>query len=75
VRADAAPLDSPPILRLSRLSSDLALNRQLMPSAPDMVDTLLDVQRELAAIDTAIADRYFAGAHRPALNSPARPHA
>jgi uncharacterized alpha-E superfamily protein len=60
--ADASPRQSPPVLRLNRLSADLEFRRRMVSNARDLGTTLTAVQHELGQIDQDIADRYFAGA-------------
>ncbi|HET9073241.1 MAG TPA: alpha-E domain-containing protein [Solirubrobacteraceae bacterium] len=59
-RADVAPRSSPPVLRLGRLMADLELQRRMPEQISSLDDLLAQVQEELALIDRAIDERYFA---------------
>jgi uncharacterized alpha-E superfamily protein len=60
--ADSSPRTSEPVLRLSRLGADLEFRRRAAVVSGDLRDTCDIVQRELALVDSDIAQRYFAGA-------------
>jgi uncharacterized alpha-E superfamily protein len=60
--ADAAPRNSAPVLRLSRLSAELEFRRRADDPTTDLVAVCEQVQRELALVDADIAGRYFATA-------------
>lgn len=66
--ADPDAAEARPVLRLARLAADLDFRRRDTTAVPGLLATLEIVQRELAAVDGDIAERYFAGAERPALN-------
>lgn len=66
--ADIGAAVSPPILRLTRLAADLDFRRRELPRVPALLEALAIVRKELAAVDSDISDRYFAGAERPALH-------
>ena len=66
--ADIGASTSPPVLRLARLAADLDFRQREVPRVPALLETLGIVQKELAAVDADIAQRYFAGAERPALH-------
>jgi hypothetical protein len=66
--ADIGASMSPPVLRLARLAADLDFRQRELPRVPALLETLSIVQRELAEVDADIAQRYFAGAERPALH-------
>jgi uncharacterized alpha-E superfamily protein len=58
--ADPQPRNSPPVLRLSRLSAELEFRRRADDPDTDLVAVCEQVQRELALVDADIAQRYFA---------------
>jgi uncharacterized alpha-E superfamily protein len=60
--ADAAPRNSKPVLRLSRLAADLDLQRRVLPDGGQLSEICERTQHELARIDQDVAERYFAGA-------------
>jgi uncharacterized alpha-E superfamily protein len=66
--ADVAAFEARPVLRLSRLAADLDFRRREASGVPGLLATLEIAQRELAAVDGDISQRYFAGAERPALH-------
>ena len=67
-RADVAPRSSPPVLRLGRLMADLELQRRMPEQISSLDDLLAQVQEELALIDRAIDERYFAVAALAAVH-------
>lgn len=66
--ADIGAATSPPVLRLARLAADLDFRQREVPRVPALLETLSIAQKEMAAVDADIAQRYFAGAERPALH-------
>ncbi|HEX4107470.1 MAG TPA: alpha-E domain-containing protein [Solirubrobacteraceae bacterium] len=61
--ADADPRSSEPVLRLSRLSADLEFRGGGVAGAgDDLIEVCEIVERELAAADRDICERYFGGA-------------
>jgi uncharacterized alpha-E superfamily protein len=60
--ADELPRRSEPVLRLSRLSADLEFRGRGDAEDSNLAETCELVQSELEAVETDIAERYFAGA-------------
>jgi uncharacterized alpha-E superfamily protein len=60
--ADAAPRNSKPVLRVSRLAADLDFQRRALPDRAELAGICEQTQQELARIDQDVAERYFAGA-------------
>jgi uncharacterized alpha-E superfamily protein len=60
--ADAAPRNSKPVLRVSRLAADLDFQRRALPEGAELTGICEQTQQELVRIDQDVADRYFAGA-------------
>ena len=63
--ADANARNSGPVLRLGRLMADLDFRSRLQSADVDLADALGTVQRELALVDSDVAERYFGGATPP----------
>lgn len=63
--ADVNARNAAPVLRLSRLMADLDFRSRMQSSDVDLADTLGTVQRELAQVDSDVAERYFGGAAPP----------
>lgn len=59
--SDAAPRNSAPVLRLSRLSAEMEFRRRVDRDDADVLAVCEQVQRELSLVDADIAQRYFAG--------------
>jgi uncharacterized alpha-E superfamily protein len=64
--ADASYRSSPAVLRLGRLMADLDFRARTTAGDGSLAETLGSVQRELAQVDSDIAQRYFGGPAQPA---------
>jgi uncharacterized alpha-E superfamily protein len=63
--ADPAYRDSPAVLRLSRMVADLDFRARSAEIDGGLGDMLEDVQLELAAVHSDVAQRYFGGPVQP----------
>jgi hypothetical protein len=68
--ADPQPRSSPPALRVARMLADLEFEARASSGGHTVGGTVGRVQEELAAVDSEIATRYFAGAISPVPLSP-----